>query len=56
MLLQGTINAKEKLLTGALIAAAGYIAVTCPCEKYLVCHRTVYLSLLSAAAAMSFLQ
>lgn len=50
-----TINGKEKLLTGGLIAAAGYIAITCPCERYLVCHRTIYLSLLGAAAAMSFL-
>lgn len=47
-------HAKLKLLTGGLLIGAFYIAVKCPCDVYLECHRWQYIALLAGAAVPAF--
>lgn len=39
-----------KLATAGVLSAALYLAISCPCEIYLECHREKYLALLAVAA------
>ena len=47
------LNATKKIINGAVGAAVLYMALTCPCETYLSCHKTAYLSLLGVMAAFA---
>jgi len=49
------LHPTKKLFTSAVLAYALYTAATCPCERYLICHRPQYLGALGIAAAMAFL-
>lgn len=43
-----------KLFCSVALGAALYLAVSCPCDTYLKCHRGKYLALLGMAAGFAF--
>ena len=49
-------HTKAKIITGAMLAGALYIALKCPCTVYLECHRWQYLALLAGAAVPAFVE
>lgn len=46
-------HVSSKVFCGSVLAAATYLAVTCPCETYLECHREKFLALLAVAAVFA---
>lgn len=44
-----------KAITLFALGGASYLAITCPCSKYLSCHKPFYVALVALAGAMAFL-
>jgi hypothetical protein len=49
------LNGEKKLLNGIAGVAVLYMALTCPCETYLKCHKGKYLTLLAIMAGFAVL-
>lgn len=47
------LNLQKKVVNGVAGVAVLYMAVTCPCETYLSCHKAEYLFLLGIMAAFA---
>lgn len=50
------LNTGKKIVNGLAGVTVLYMAVSCPCPRYLSCHKTAYLSLLGIMAAFALIE
>lgn len=48
------INTSKKIINGLVLASALYLALSCPCDTYLTCHKAKYLALLAIGAGFAY--